>query len=454
MSSLCASLHTLFPDVTSLRDNSTYTQQNTETWSTTTILIPECIFTPTTPQQLAEGFLKIVHAKAKFAVRSGGHMPNPGANSVDEGVLINMKGFDGIEYDENTKVAKVGVGLRWERVYEFLKPYGVVVAGGTNGAPGVGGVTLGGGISFYYGQVGYTADTVVNFQVVLASGKIINANSGQHSDLFWALKGGSNNFGIVTRIDFQTLPTNKIWSGTQVFTGDAYHAAVDAMNTFINKDDTDPKATIQFVMFYDGPGEYGGTPEALKPFTQLDATVNTLAHTTIHAVGLSSAKALPNGLRRLFNTLTIHKSTALLTELITQYHASTASLCGVAGFTGQIVAMVFTHSFLEKSANGPAGIGASEGELICIIHLSTWTSEDDDEKVYEWTKQTTEGMRETARKREGLNGFVFLNDAGPGQDVFEGYQSEKRERLRSVSRKYDEERVFQELQNGGFKIGM
>jgi hypothetical protein len=79
---------------------------------------------------------------------------------------------------------------------------------------GVGGLTLGGGISYFSPRYGWTCDTVTNFQVVLADGSIINANSASHSDLFKSLKGGNNNFGIVTRVDLQTFQQGLIWAAT------------------------------------------------------------------------------------------------------------------------------------------------------------------------------------------------------------------------------------------------
>lgn len=145
-------------------------------------------------------------------------------------------------------------------------------------------------------------------QVVLPSGTVVDANADERADLFWALKGGSANFGIVARIDFRTLPSDGVWAGAQLFGGDQFEPAVAAMNRFLESGLGDPKAMLQFFfpapgvlgvsMFYDGPGDRGDSPpSALAGFTALRPAKSTLAYTTCAAVGLASAGAQPNGLR-------------------------------------------------------------------------------------------------------------------------------------------------------------
>lgn len=146
-------------------------------------------------------------------------------------------------------------------------------------------------------------------QVVLPSGTVVDANATAHADLFWALKGGSTNFGIVTRIDFRTLPSDGVWAGMQLFGGDQYEPAIAAMDRFLESGLGDAKVTLQFAfpaagmlavnMFYDGPGDGDGRspPSALAGFTALNANASTLAYTTCAAAALASAGSQPNGLR-------------------------------------------------------------------------------------------------------------------------------------------------------------
>lgn len=103
--------------------------------------------------------------------------------------------------------------FRWSDVYTYLQKFELTAAGGRLGPVGVPGLLLAGGVNFYGNQVGFGCDTVVNYEVVLADGSIVEANKTSHPDLFWALKGGSSNFGIVTWFDLETIKSAKVWAG-------------------------------------------------------------------------------------------------------------------------------------------------------------------------------------------------------------------------------------------------
>jgi FAD/FMN-containing dehydrogenase len=105
------------------------------------------------------------------------------------------------------------VGNTWDAVYSKLDELNLTVTGGRAAGVGVGGLSLGGGISFFGTRHGWTSDTIVNFQMVLANGSIISANEEENPDLAWALRGGSNNFGVVTRVDLRAFEQPPFWGG-------------------------------------------------------------------------------------------------------------------------------------------------------------------------------------------------------------------------------------------------
>ena len=119
----------------------------------------------------------------------------------------------------DSKIVSFGPAHKWGDVYNYLQAYNLSVAGGRLSPVGVPGLLLGGGINFYGNQHGFSADTVVRYEVVLSGGEIVYATKDSQSDLFWALKGGSSNFGIVTRFDMETFPSNKVWAGTYTVGG-------------------------------------------------------------------------------------------------------------------------------------------------------------------------------------------------------------------------------------------
>lgn len=161
---------------------------------------------------------------------------------------------------------------------------------------GVGGLLLGGGLSYFGSQRGWAADHVVNYEVVTADSQILQVNSQSHSDLFWALKGGSSNFAIVTRYDLELFPLSDIWAG---FIGqdqsniDGLTQAVADFIDPINGGVLDSNTAIDATIFYSSEtkiisgltslfynGSVVSTPPAFKGFTAVPATSSTLAPRT------------------------------------------------------------------------------------------------------------------------------------------------------------------------------
>jgi FAD/FMN-containing dehydrogenase len=138
-------------------------------WTPTDYLSPACVFTPKSSLQISVAILTLTAFNAPFAVRGGGHMPIPGYANTDGGVLIGLTNLNQSQLSKDKSIVSVGPGLRWEQVYEYLEPYGLVTLGGRVGLVGVPGLLLGGGISFYSNQHGFAADNVVAFEVCCES---------------------------------------------------------------------------------------------------------------------------------------------------------------------------------------------------------------------------------------------------------------------------------------------
>lgn len=146
-------------------------------------------------------------------------------------------------YNAASKTASIQPGSRWKPVFETLAEYGVAVTGGRDSDVGAGGFILGGGNSFWSASHGWACDNVVNFEVVLADGRIINANAEHHADLWTALKGGSGNLGIVTRFDMKTIkyanPQNHIYGGSLIYNPKSTKEAIAAFVDFADNQSND-----------------------------------------------------------------------------------------------------------------------------------------------------------------------------------------------------------------------
>jgi hypothetical protein len=204
------------------------------------------IFTPNSTEEVSTGLKVLTHFSIDFSVRSGGHSTYPGAASSDGGVLISLERLNTLSLSDDKTVVSIGPGNRWGAVYSYLKPFNLATVGGRVPDVGVGGFLTGGGNSFYSGTHGLGCDNVKSCEVVLADGSVVTASADQHSRLFKALKGGSNNFGIVTRFDMYTIPgASDIWGGLLSYTPDKYATIVDTLVDFQkNKQPLDSKAAL------------------------------------------------------------------------------------------------------------------------------------------------------------------------------------------------------------------
>lgn len=236
-------------DIVLLPDSTAYTDRQASYWAANVPLRPSCIVQPRTTDEVSQVIKVLAKAKGPVAIRSGGHTQWPGSNDVNEGVTIDLGQMTDVSYDGKSKLASIQPGSRWGNVYQKLLKYQVCVTGGRDGNVGVGGFLTGGGNSFFSGLHGLGCDNVANFEVVLASGEIINANSSSHPDLWKALKGGSGNFGIVTRFDMYTFPAHDLWGGVRAAMRNEGDALAQMMVDFTNENHKDPQAA--FMLSYD-----------------------------------------------------------------------------------------------------------------------------------------------------------------------------------------------------------
>jgi FAD/FMN-containing dehydrogenase len=153
------------------------------------------------------------------SVRGGGHSA-PGYGTNDGGMVIDLSPMKAIRVDPAARSARAEGGVLWREFDEATQVHGLATTGGTVSSTGVAGLTLGGGLGWLMGKHGATVDNLISAEVVTADGELRTASATTHPDLFWALRGGGGNFGVVTSLEYRLHPVGQILGGMVLHTLD------------------------------------------------------------------------------------------------------------------------------------------------------------------------------------------------------------------------------------------
>src|SRR5205809_2739779 len=151
-----------------------------------------------------------------LSVRGGGHSA-PGFGTNDGGLVIDFSRMRSVHVDPKTKTARADAGTTWGDFNHATHAFGLATTGGVVSTTGIAGLTLGGGIGYLSRGFGLSCDNLVSADVVTADGGFVVASEREHQDLFWALRGGGGNFGVVTSLEFQLHPVKDIYGGPMFF---------------------------------------------------------------------------------------------------------------------------------------------------------------------------------------------------------------------------------------------
>jgi FAD/FMN-containing dehydrogenase len=151
-----------------------------------------------------------------LAVRGGGHN-GPGLGVCDHGLVLDLSRMKGIRVDPTARTVRVEGGCTWGNVDHATHPFGLATPSGFISSTGVGGLTLGGGIGYLSRTFGLTIDNLLEVDMVLADGRFVTANAKENPDLFWAVRGGGGNFGVVTSFLFKLHPISTVYGGPMIW---------------------------------------------------------------------------------------------------------------------------------------------------------------------------------------------------------------------------------------------
>jgi FAD/FMN-containing dehydrogenase len=217
---------------------------------------PDLVLRPSSAAGVQAAVRFAAASEHPLAVRGGGHS-FPGFGTGDAAVVIDLGRLDGVEVtDEERGLVRIGGGATWGQVADELRPYGLVISSGDTRSVGVGGLTLSGGIGWKVRRHGLALDSMVGAEVVTADGALVRASSDEHPDLFWALRGGGGNVGVVTTFEFVAQPTTEVFFGVISFPAAEAGVVLQGLADYLR---TGPEEiTVNVVM----ANPFAGGPEA------------------------------------------------------------------------------------------------------------------------------------------------------------------------------------------------
>jgi FAD/FMN-containing dehydrogenase len=171
-----------------------------------------------------------------LAIRGGGHSV-PGFGTVDDGVVIDLSGMRGVRVDPANRTARAEGGATWGDFNAATYAFGLATTGGIISTTGVSGLTLGGGIGYLARGCGLSLDNLLSADVVTADGSFLQASDKENEDLFWAIRGGGGNFGVLTSLEFHLHPVKDIYGGPMFFELKDGPALLSFYNDFIKDAD-------------------------------------------------------------------------------------------------------------------------------------------------------------------------------------------------------------------------
>lgn len=382
--------------------------------------------------------------------RGGGHGV-AGKATCDDGVVIDLSDMDGVHVDHRARTARVGPGATWGQVDRETQAFGLAVTGGVDSRTGVAGLTLGGGVGYLSRAFGLTADNLISAEVVLADGRVVTASEDQNADLFWALRGGGGNFGMVTSFQFRLHEV-----GPEVMTAQAFYPMAEAGRVLAGYRDfmtAAPDETTCYALFVNVP--------PVEPFPEEEFGKTTLALVACHAGDMAEGETVLAPLAELGEpmfSLVAPMPYAVLQSSFDagapdggRYYWKAAYLDDlsddlIATLTGRVHPLPGPYSNVFIEPMGGA-ISRVDSQATAFPHRSArfgfgissgWADPADDESAVAWTRELYEALAPNAAKRVYTN-YVDRDERERLDEVW----GENRTRLARVKTKYDPEGVFE-----------
>jgi len=389
------------------------------------------------------------NAGVPIAIRGGGH--NIAGNAMaDAGLTIDLSRMRQVEVDVSARTATAGGGVTWAEFDTATQAYGLATTGGTISSTGIAGLTLGGGIGWLQRKYGLACDNLIGAQVVLADGRVVEANETQNVDLFWALRGGGGNFGVVTRFDYRLHPV-----GPVVYAGMLLHPIDQAVRVhrFIREFMTTaprelglvcglitgPDGGQAFAIFACHCGSVVDGEKACRALMDFGSpSINMMGPRPYVEMQSLLDAAFPAGRRNYWKSTFLRAIDDEFMGMATKAYAVTPSPYSALVLEGMGGAVRDVGS--EETA-----VGFRDADYNFLI-MAGWESPTDDDANRDWARSVFEKTSSHAADMVYVN--YLGTEADEGSDrVLAAYGADKYRRLAMIKARYDPQNLFRLNQN-------
>jgi FAD/FMN-containing dehydrogenase len=380
------------------------------------------------------------------SVRAGGH--NVAGNAIcDGGLVIDVSPMKGIRVDPAARTVQAQAGVTWGELDAETQAFGLATTGGVISTTGIAGLTLGGGVGWLNGRFGLACDNLIAADVVTADGQFLRATEQEHPDLFWALRGGGGNFGIVTSFEYRLHPL-----GPMVLSGPVFHPAARArevLRFYREFSAGEPDELTTYAGLLTGPDGaplvglvpcYAGPPDQGQKLVERLRSVGPPAADMVGpmpyvAVQRMFNDAFPPGRYNYWKSSLTPQLSDQLIDAVVEHMARVPSPHS---------AVMLEHYHGAYSRKAPTSTAYSHRRpTYDVVIIANWTSPADNERNIAWARELFAAVQPQVSRA----GYVNFLDQDDGAERVRAAYGDNYDRLVSIKRKYDPKNFFHVNQN-------
>jgi FAD/FMN-containing dehydrogenase len=388
----------------------------------------------------------------QLAVRSGGHSLT-GFSTVNGGIILDLSGMKAMTIDPKRRVARVQPGLTWAEYAAQATPYGLATTSGDAPGVGVGGLTVGGGIGWMVRKYGLTIDHLISAEVVTADGRLVTASETENADLFWAIRGGGGNFGILTSLELRLDPVGTVLGGAVFYAEEEAESVLNAYAAF-TAEAPEELTTIALVMRlppmpFIPPESQGQLGVGIFACYCGELSVGEEAVAPLRAFGSPVADVIAPmpyvGMLEMLREPTVwgnhHDTRSAFAGALNREMLET-SLNYLRAATSPTAMLQIRHlgGAMSRVPADATAFSHRDKEFMVTI-LNSWMDPEGEDRHIKWTRAFWAAIRP-------YTSGVYVNFIGDGEDrVHEAYSPATLKRLGEIKRAYDPENFFRLNQN-------